>query len=189
MFHLPANLMFGFVRKQPSGLTMLNVSVMNWFSVVACILLLVFSAGCLEQVTNKEVRAQRLDKQLICPECPGETIDQSNVEVAKQMKDLVRFQLESGWTDAEILGFFVDRYGQGILAAPPAAGFSLLVWLVPVVIFPMGLVSLMLFIHFNRRKSAVVASKTADITVDLSKYLPKVDKELGMSNRRYHHEE
>ena len=52
MFHLPANLMFGFVRKQPSGLTMLNVSVMNWFSVVACILLLVFSAGCLEQVTN-----------------------------------------------------------------------------------------------------------------------------------------
>ena len=189
MFHLPANVMFGFVRKQPDGLTVLNVSVMNWFAVVGSILLLALSVSCVEQVTNKEVRAQRLDKQLICPVCPGETIDQSNVEVAKQMKDLVRFQLDSGWTDSEILGFFVDRYGQGILAAPPAAGFSLLVWLVPVVIFPMGLVSLILFIHFNRRKSALFAPTTADPSVDLRKYLPKVDKELGMSNRRYYHEE
>ena len=189
MFHLGDNLMFWCVEKQPSGFRVSNVFTMNLFRIIVCGSVLVLSVSCANHETNSDIRAQRLDKQLICPVCPGETLDQSNVEVAKQMKELIRFQLDSGWTDGEILGFFIDRYGQGILAAPPTAGFSLLVWLVPVVIFPMGLISLILFVHFNRRKSTLHVANASYKSVDLTKYYPKVDKELGMNNRRYYHKE
>ena len=78
-----------------------------------------------------EERAQSINRSLICPVCPGETIEQAQVELAHQMRVLVREKLSEGWTRQEILEFFVQRYGEKVLSAPPKEGFNLIVWMVP----------------------------------------------------------
>ncbi|MCI0857938.1 MAG: cytochrome c-type biogenesis protein CcmH [Chloroflexi bacterium] len=76
--------------------------------------------------------AQRIDRMLMCPVCPGQTIDQARVEISRQMRRVVREMLTEGASREQILQFFVDRYGTGVLAAPPKSGVNLVVWIVPV---------------------------------------------------------
>ena len=80
-----------------------------------------------------EAEAQAIDRQIMCPVCPAESIDQAQVPIARQMRQIVRDQLSQGASQAEILEFFAQRYGPDILASPPKSGFNLLAWIFPVV--------------------------------------------------------
>tara|TARA_B100001142_G_scaffold329574_1_gene393405 strand:- start:5597 stop:5968 length:372 start_codon:yes stop_codon:yes gene_type:complete len=81
-----------------------------------------------------EVEAQKIDQMLMCPVCPAESIDQVQVEVAKQMRIKVRDMLTEGQTEGQILDYFEQRYGSDILAAPPIRGTMVLAWIIPVII-------------------------------------------------------
>jgi len=78
-----------------------------------------------------EQRTQRLNEVIMCPVCPGESIDQSQNTLAGQMRVIVREKLEQGWEEEEIKAFFVERYGPSVLLEPPTQGVSLVVWLLP----------------------------------------------------------
>ena len=107
-------------------------------SLVAVLALLAVACQGSSVEPSLEEQAQALDKQLMCPVCPSETIDQSQVELAKQMKATVRERLEEGESEQEIKDFFVDRYGDNVLAAPPARGFNIVVWVVAGLVFPIA---------------------------------------------------
>ena len=92
------------------------------------------------------VRADALDdqvraiaKQLRCPVCTGETVADSNAEVSVQMRGIIREKLQQGETPDQIKAYFVARYGESILAEPPARGFTLGVWLMPILALIVGL--------------------------------------------------
>ena len=72
-----------------------------------------------------EARAQALDKQLLCPVCLGETLDQSQAPLAKQMRQILRDRLAVGQSEEEILDYFVSLYSESVLAAPLKSGFNL----------------------------------------------------------------
>ena len=72
-----------------------------------------------------EAEAISIDRMLMCPVCPAETIDQAQVEVSRQMRLIVREMLSQGSSRDEILDFFVGNYGADILAAPPKSGWSI----------------------------------------------------------------
>jgi cytochrome c-type biogenesis protein CcmH len=93
-----------------------------------------------------DVLALSIEKEIMCPVCPGETIDQSQVHLAKQMRELIRLKIAEGESRREILDYFVERYGPSILAEPRKSGSSLLVWLVPpsAVLAGAGVLALML---------------------------------------------
>ena len=95
-------------------------------------------------VPDMERRAQDLNETIMCPVCPGESIDQSANPLAGQMRAIVYEKLNEGWTDRQIEDFFVERYGASVLLQPPAQGFSLAAWLVPPVAFVLAIVSLLL---------------------------------------------
>ena len=80
-----------------------------------------------------EAEAYAIDGMLMCPVCPAETIDQAQVPLARQMRQIVREKLAQGQTRQEILDFFAQRYGQAVIAAPPKSGFNLVAWVFPVV--------------------------------------------------------
>ncbi len=80
-----------------------------------------------------ESEAQGIDRMIMCPVCPAETIDQAQVEISFQMRALVREMLVDGKSRGEILDFFVARYGADILASPPKSGVNLLAWILPIV--------------------------------------------------------
>jgi cytochrome c-type biogenesis protein CcmH len=91
-------------------------------------------------------------RELMCPVCGGQTVAESSSQLAVQMRDEIRDRLRAGGTREEIIAYFVGQFGEGVLAAPPARGGALLLWLAP----PLALVAgLAILIRFVRRHLAV----------------------------------
>ena len=86
-----------------------------------------------------EAEAQAIDRMLMCPVCPAQTIDQTEVTLAQQMRAQVRELLAGGASRAETLDWFRERYGPGIVAEPPRSGFNLIAWLAPGAVVIIGL--------------------------------------------------
>ena len=153
-----------------------------WMMVAGAAVLL--SVGCAGQQgeTPIEEIAQGINRSLMCPVCPSETIDQSRVELAQQMRDLVVEMLEEGRSKEEILDFFVSRYGEDVLAAPPKSGFNILVWIVPVLVLPVVVTILVMVLRNMRRRQGDPAEgflAHSGSEEDLKPYLARVDEEMG----------
>ena len=112
----------------------------SWWSVVAAAafvaLWLAWPAPAAGQSSEADVR--RVASQLRCVVCDHQSVAESNAELATQMREVIREQQAAGRSDREIIQFFVERYGDTILYAPPRRGFSLLAWWVPVVVLLVG---------------------------------------------------
>lgn len=74
----------------------------------------------------------KIADQMQCPVCQGQTVAFSNSGLSQQMRTLIKKKLEQGEIEQQILQYFVDRYGEGILTNPPKSGFNLVVWLLPI---------------------------------------------------------
>ena len=99
--------------------------------VCTCILLC-FSAFA------EETRAINLFKEVRCLVCQGQTIHESNAEIAEDLKTLIREKIVEGKTDKEIKGFLVEKYGDWILYDPGLNKNTYLLWLLPILIFLFG---------------------------------------------------
>ncbi|WP_204114154.1 cytochrome c-type biogenesis protein [Shimia biformata] len=75
-----------------------------------------------------ESRARELSKDLRCLVCRNESIDESNAELARDLRLLVRERLVAGDTDAQAIAFIVDRYGEYVLLNPKTTGSNMLLW-------------------------------------------------------------
>ena len=151
-------------------------------AVAAAALLLMGCAPSTGPVSSgqREEVAQGIDKSLMCPVCPSETIDQSQVEIAKQMRVMVREKLAQGESREAILQFFVDRYGPGVLAEPPRSGFNLLVWVIPPVALLAGGGILALVMRGMRRGQFKDLEDEEELLAEqgLEPYLAMVDQEI-----------
>ena len=127
-----------------------------------------------------EAEAISIDRMLMCPVCPAETIDQAQVEVSRQMRLIVREMLSQGSSRDEILDFFVGNYGADILAAPPKSGFNLLAWIVPAVAIVAVLVVGFLVIRSMTGRGVQPAPAASGSEEDLAPYLEAVDRDLGL---------
>jgi cytochrome c-type biogenesis protein CcmH len=142
-----------------------------------------------DQDREFEKRAQSLEKQLICPICPGETLDQSFVQISQDMKRILREKLQEGEDEGQIKEFFVARYGTSVLAAPPRTGFNLVTWIVPPIGIALGVVGLFFVMRQMRRGSvnpvaAGVGGMIPGDSVggDLDDYLAEVDRDLAIDD-------
>lgn len=75
-----------------------------------------------------EERARDISAGLRCLVCRNESIDESNADLARDLRLLVRERLVAGDSDAEVIDFVVARYGEYVLLSPPATGSTLLLW-------------------------------------------------------------
>jgi len=76
-----------------------------------------------------EERARELSAGLRCLVCRNESIDESNADLARDLRLLVRERLVAGDSDAEVIDFIVDRYGEYVLLRPTATGSNLILWI------------------------------------------------------------
>lgn len=76
-----------------------------------------------------EQRAREISAGLRCLVCRNESIDESNADLARDLRLLVRERLVAGDTDEEAVDFIVDRYGEYVLLKPKTTGVNLLLWL------------------------------------------------------------
>ena len=106
-------------------------SLWRVLAAVMLVSLVAIACGIGSDISEEEVRIQRLNKAIMCPVCPGESIDQSQNELAAAMREIVAKQVTEGRTDDEIKAYFVESYDTSVLMEPPREGFNLLVWLLP----------------------------------------------------------
>ena len=75
-----------------------------------------------------EERAREISKGLRCLVCRNENIDESNADLARDLRLLVRERLVAGDSDEEVVQYVVDRYGEYVLLKPLFTGTNLLLW-------------------------------------------------------------
>ncbi|MGO7762048.1 cytochrome c-type biogenesis protein CcmH [Rhizobium ruizarguesonis] len=92
-----------------------------------------------------EARARSLSAKLRCMVCQNQSIDDSNADLAKDLRLLVRERITDGDTDKQVLTYIVSRYGEFVLLTPPFSVRTLLLWGAPVLLILAGGVSLIVF--------------------------------------------
>ncbi|EIM25462.1 cytochrome c-type biogenesis protein [Microvirga lotononidis] len=85
-----------------------------------------------------EKRAREISSGLRCLVCQNQSIDDSDAQLAKDLRLLVRERLAAGDTDGQVRDFLVQRYGEFVLLKPTFGTHTLLLWLTPALVLVLG---------------------------------------------------
>ena len=126
--------------------------MMRRLLLAACLLLAAFPALAVnpDEVLSDpalEARARALSAELRCMVCQNQSIDDSNAELARDLRLLVRERLKNGDSDQAVIDYVVSRYGEFVLLNPRLRGETLLLWGAPVVLFLAGATAMLLFVR------------------------------------------
>ncbi len=131
--------------------------------------------------TDDDVNA--VAKQLYCPVCENIPLDACGTIACEQWRGIIRDKLSEGWTEDQIKAYFVDQYGDRVLAEPPRRGFNWVVYIVPLLIFAGGII--LLYFAFKRWRNAesevipqVDVNRTAESRKPPDEYISRVEEEL-----------
>jgi len=110
-----------------------------------------------------ERRAKALFKLLRCLVCQNQSIDDSNADLARDLRVLVRQRLKDGDSDDQAVAYIVDRYGDWVLLDPPFKAGTLVLWIGPLVIFLLGAGGV---VRYMRRRNAEPPAPAAPLSDD-----------------------
>jgi cytochrome c-type biogenesis protein CcmH len=102
-----------------------------------------------------ESRARDLSRELRCMVCQNQSIDDSEAPLARDLRLLVRERIAAGDSDAQVIDFLVERYGEFVLLKPRLNPHTLLLWLLPPLALAGG--GLALWVHGRRRAKSATA--------------------------------
>lgn len=129
-------------------------------------------------------RVQAIGAQLKCPVCQGESVADSQSQLAQQMRGVIRQQLQAGKSEQEVIQYFRASYGDQIVWSPPWQGFSLIAWLVPIALV-VGGVFLLGFVLREWRMVTPGGATPDDVELanvdeaDLAPYRAQLERELA----------
>jgi cytochrome c-type biogenesis protein CcmH len=106
------------------------------------------------QVAEDPLDRQVLDisKDLRCAVCQNQPVSESNADLARDMRDIIREQLKAGKSRDEIVQYFVARYGDYVLMKPPYQGPGFLLWIMPAGFAVLLAVSAAIYLRRRRRE-------------------------------------
>ena len=112
--------------------------------ILQCCLVLTMSQNILLAETSNSGenfiinKTREISQNIKCLVCQNQSIDESNSEIAKDLKVLIKNKLKDGVSDDEIYNFLRDRYGDSILLKPPLKTNTILLWFLPFIILVFG---------------------------------------------------
>ena len=114
-----------------------------------------------------EARAREISRDLRCLVCQNQSIDDSDAQLAKDLRLLVRERLKAGGSDRQVIDYVVSRYGDFVLLRPPFKPATVVLWLGPAAIIVLGIVAVVVFY----RRRAGVLDAPAPLTAEESRRL------------------
>ena len=112
-----------------------------------------FAFAATAQTSNAEIeaRAKEVGRSLRCVVCQNQSIDESDAPLAMDMRKLVRERLKEGDSNAEVIAYMQERYGDFVLLKPPVQSNTYLLWFTPFLLLLAGLIW---FIRTSRKAEA-----------------------------------
>ena len=157
------------MRNVKMKLTLLGIVVLASLAIV--------SAAYAQNRVPTDNDVLRVAKQLYCPVCPNTPLDVCETKACEDWRAQIRDQLSEGWTDQQIIDYFVAQYGQRVLAEPQRKGFTSLVWFLPVIVVLVGLgIVYEILRNWRKQKPAPVASMSTPAIPDA--ILRKIEREI-----------
>ncbi len=121
----------------------------------------------------------RVAKQLYCPVCPNTPLDVCETKACQDWRAQIRDQLTAGWTDEQVIAYFVQQYGERVLAEPRRNGFTSFVWLLPALSIAIGLVVLAQILRGWKTKRPVsTLAQSGQPSTIAPEVLERLEKEL-----------
>ncbi|MDA2918101.1 cytochrome c-type biogenesis protein CcmH [Desulfobacterota bacterium AH_259_B03_O07] len=144
------------------------------------ILLLSLITGINNSISeNIDDQVSEISSLLMCPVCQGQSVAESNSDLAKDMRSIIRKKVQEGESQEEIISYFVNRYGDSILGSPPAKGVNWLLWLLPLFSLIFGGLGMGLFIYRSRETRIRNKNLSDEKSIpNETEYFDKIDKDL-----------
>lgn len=141
---------------------------MRW---ILMALVLFVAAPAFAQISPDEQRARDIGAQLRCVACQNQSIEESDAPLAGDMRRLVREQLATGASDAEVMSYIRESYGDYVLLKPPVQSNTYVLWFLPALLV---LLSLAWFIARIRQHETSQDIKEVALTEDDKRLLDKL---------------
>lgn len=97
-----------------------------------------------------EARAREIGRELRCLVCQNQSIDDSDADLARDLRMLVRERLAAGDTNRQVVDYIVSRYGDFVLLRPPIKPMTWALWFGPPLIGGLGLIALVVYYRRTR---------------------------------------
>ncbi len=109
-----------------------------------------------------ESRARQISQVLRCPVCQGENIDESNAGVSRDLRLAVRERLVAGDTDAQVIDYIKDRFGEYVLFEPEHSGANLILYWIGPAVLVVALGGIFLWLRGRRREEDLAPVLSAE---------------------------
>ena len=130
----------------------------NITSIMASALLLSISSLVFSGDVNEDpLERKMLDiaAKLRCTVCQNQPVAESNSGLARDMRDVIKEKLQEGRSEKEIVQFFVDRYGDYVLLAPPKSGNGIPLWIFPPLFLLLAMIAAVLIMKSRSEKKLI----------------------------------
>ena len=108
-----------------------------------------------------EQRARSLSYEIRCVVCQSQSIAESDADIARDMRGLIREQIAAGRSDQEIRDYLVARYGDFVLFEPPFKATTYVLWIGPFVLLLVALIAVILYFRRRAAQPAVAPDLSA----------------------------
>jgi cytochrome c-type biogenesis protein CcmH len=122
--------------------------LLPWFALATVVIVSIVVLVVRSQPDNSpEARAARLENQLACPVCDGQSVADSNSSQSRAIRDDIPRRIAAGQTDAQIRAYYVSRYTEKILETPSNSGLGIVAWGLPALAVIVGAASIVVAVR------------------------------------------
>lgn len=126
------------------------------------------------QPTDDQVNA--VAHQLYCPVCESTPLDVCPTQACAQWRATIKEKLSAGWSEQQIKDYFVQQYGERVLAQPSTSGFTIVLW----VLAPLGILTAIgIYIYLMRQMHKPKPAAVMAVPEPADEYAKKLEEELA----------
>jgi cytochrome c-type biogenesis protein CcmH len=121
---------------------------------------------------------EAVSRELYCPLCTGLRLDNCDLPLCDQMREVIRQKLAAGETKEEIKAYFVEQYGETVTGVPPKRGGMVLVWVLPFLALLVAGAWVYYTVHRRAGKRQTEEAEISASTPLPSEYVERVERDL-----------